>query len=218
VVALVGYTNAGKSTLFNALTHGGAAVSDQLFMTLDPLVRRVRLGAGRDLLLVDTVGFIQKLPHQLVAAFRATLEEVVEADLLLHVVDASAEDVEQREGAVEQVLHEIGAGERPRVLVLNKSDRAPAARLLALGTSRPGAMAVSARTGDGLSALLGEVAGRLELVARPVRLRYRVGDTRGIAAVYASGRVLSHQVEGDEVWIEAELPERALARYREHIH
>jgi GTP-binding protein HflX len=218
VVALVGYTNAGKSTLFNALTQGGAAVSEQLFMTLDPLVRRVRLGAGRDLLLVDTVGFIQKLPHQLVAAFRATLEEVVEADLLLHVVDASAEDVEQREGAVEQVLHDIGAGERPRVLVLNKSDRTPAARLLALGASRPGAMAVSARTGDGLSGLLGEVAGRLELVARPVRLRFRVGDTRGIAAVYASGRVLSHQVEGDEVWIEAELPERALARYREHIH
>jgi len=217
VVALVGYTNAGKSTLFNALTRGGAAVSDQLFMTLDPLVRRVRLGAGRDLLLVDTVGFIQKLPHQLVAAFRATLEEVVQADLLLHVVDASAEDVEEREGAVERVLEEIGAEERPRILVLNKSDRAPAARLAALGAARPGSIAVSARTGDGLAGLLDVAAARLDLVARPVRLRFRVGDARGIAAVYASGRVLSHQVEGDLVWIEAELPERTLERYREHL-
>jgi len=216
-VALVGYTNAGKSTLFNALTRGGAAVSDQLFMTLDPLVRRVRLGAGRDLLLVDTVGFIQKLPHQLVAAFRATLEEVVQADLLLHVVDASAEDVEEREGAVERVLEEIGAEERPRILVLNKSDRASAARLAALGAARPGSIAVSARTGDGLAGLLDVAAARLDLVARPVRLRFRVGDARGIAAVYASGRVLSHQVEGDLVWIEAELPERTLERYREHL-
>ncbi|HEY7924621.1 MAG TPA: GTPase HflX, partial [Vicinamibacteria bacterium] len=124
VVALVGYTNAGKSTLFNALTRGGAAVSDQLFMTLDPLVRKVRLGPGRELMLVDTVGFVRKLPHSLVAAFRATLEEVVEADLLLHVVDASSDGVEEREAAVNGVLEEIGAGERPSLLVLNKADRA----------------------------------------------------------------------------------------------
>ncbi|MEE8217614.1 MAG: GTPase HflX, partial [Vicinamibacteria bacterium] len=117
VVALVGYTNAGKSTLFNALSRGGAVVSDQLFMTLDPLVRRVPLGGGRQIMIVDTVGFIQKLPHVLVTAFRATLEEVVEADLLLHVVDASAHDLEERERAVGAVLDEIGAGERPQLLV-----------------------------------------------------------------------------------------------------
>jgi GTP-binding protein HflX len=217
VVALVGYTNAGKSTLFNALTRGGAVVSDQLFMTLDPLVRRVRLGGGRDLLLVDTVGFIQKLPHQLVAAFRATLEEVVEADLLLHVVDASAEDVELRESAVETVLGDIGAGERPRILVLNKADGTPPARLSALAAAHPGAVAVSALTGDGLPGLLREVAGRLDLVLRSVRLRFAAGSERVIAGVYASGRVLSHEVVDDEVRIQAELPERVLERYREHI-
>jgi len=217
VVALVGYTNAGKSTLFNALTRGGAVVSDQLFMTLDPLVRRVRLGGGRDLLLVDTVGFIQKLPHQLVAAFRATLEEVVEADLLLHVVDASAEDVEVRESAVEAVLGDIGAGERPRILVLNKADGTPPARLSALAAAHPGAVAVSALTGDGLPGLLREVAGRLDLVLRSVRLRFAAGSERVIAGVYASGRVLSHEVVDDEIRIQAELPERVLERYREHI-
>jgi GTPase len=217
VVALVGYTNAGKSTLFNALTRGGAVVSDQLFMTLDPLVRRVRLGGGRDLLLVDTVGFIQKLPHQLVAAFRATLEEVVEADLLLHVVDASAEDVEVRESAVEAVLRDIGAGDRPRILVLNKADGTPPARLSALAAAQPGAVAVSALTGDGLPGLLGEVAARLDLVPRSVRLRFTAGSERVIAGVYASGRVLSHEVVDDEIRIQAELPERVLERYREHI-
>jgi len=217
VVSLVGYTNAGKSTLFNALTRGEAVVSDQLFVTLDPLVRRVRLGGGRDLLLVDTVGFIQKLPHQLVAAFRATLEEVVEADLLLHVMDASAEDVEEREDAVGRVLREIGAGERPRILVLNKSDRAPEARLRALLSACPGAVAVSARTGEGLPALLEEMAVRLDLVPRTVRLRFPRSDTRGIAAVYAAGRVLSHEVVGEEVHLEAELTGRALERYREHV-
>ena len=103
IVALVGYTNAGKSTLFRALTGADTAVSDQLFMTLDPLIRKMRVGGGGEVLLVDTVGFIQKLPHALVAAFRATLEEVVEADLLLHVMDASADDVDQREEAVEAV-------------------------------------------------------------------------------------------------------------------
>ena len=104
MVALVGYTNAGKSTLFNALTQADAVVSDQLFMTLDPLVRRVELGSGREVMLVDTVGFIQKLPHALVAAFRATLEEVTEADLLLHVVDGSSAEVEERE---------VGGGDGP---------------------------------------------------------------------------------------------------------
>jgi GTP-binding protein HflX len=214
VVALVGYTNAGKSTLFNALTRGEAAVSDQLFMTLDPLVRKVRLGGGRDLLLVDTVGFIQKLPHSLVAAFRATLEEVVEADLLLHVVDASAAGVEEREAAVAAVLKEIGADERPQLLVLNKSDLAPARRGDALVQGRDGAVLVSARTGDGLPALLDAIAARVDLAARRVRLRFGAAERRAIASVYAAGRVLEHLADGDEVTLDAELPARAVERYR----
>jgi len=217
VVALVGYTNAGKSTLFNALTRSDAVVSDQLFMTLDPLVRRLRLGPGRAVLLVDTVGFIQKLPHQLVAAFRATLEEVVQADLLLHVVDASAEDVEEREAAVDEVLEQIGAKENARVTVLNKSDRTPPARAAALREARPGSVLVSALTGEGLPTLLADLQARLELVPRSVRLRFRAGDKKGIAAVYAAGRVLSHEVAGEDALLTAELPERVLPRYREHL-
>jgi len=217
VVALVGYTNAGKSTLFNALARAEAVVSDQLFVTLDPLVRRVSLGAGRNVLVVDTVGFIQKLPHQLVAAFRATLEEVVGADLLLHVIDASAENIDERERAVEAVLTQIGGDSRPRIVVLNKSDRIAPARAAALHEARPGAILASARSGEGLDALKAALAARLALVARNVRLRFRAGESRAIAAVYAAGRVLAHEVVGDEVRIQAEIPERLLERYREHL-
>jgi GTP-binding protein HflX len=217
LVALVGYTNAGKSTLFTALTRSDTDVSDQLFMTLDPLVRRAPLGGGSDVLLVDTVGFIQKLPHSLVAAFRATMEEITSADLLLHVMDASAEDLEEREAAVESVLQEIGAQDRPRIVVLNKSDRTPAARAAGLQEAREGSVLVSARGGQGLAALKSAIALRLGLRPRSVRLRFPAHDARAIAGVYTSGRVITHEVSGDEVCIEAEIPERLLERYRDHL-
>jgi GTP-binding protein HflX len=217
IVALVGYTNAGKSTLFRALTGADTAVSDQLFMTLDPLIRKMRAGGGRDVLLVDTVGFIQKLPHALVAAFRATLEEVVEADLMLHVMDASADDVELREEAVEAVLKEIGAGDRPRIAVLNKADRIAPSRARSLSDGRPESVVVSAQTGAGLDALKDAIAARLELQPRAVRLRFKAADRRGIAGVYTAGRVVSHEVEGGHVTLDAELPERMVERYREHL-
>ncbi|HET8645055.1 MAG TPA: GTPase HflX, partial [Vicinamibacteria bacterium] len=217
VVALVGYTNAGKSTLFSTLTRTETAISDQLFMTLDPLVRRAPLGGGQEVLLVDTVGFIQKLPHSLVAAFRATMEEITSADLLLHVMDASAEDLEEREAAVEAVLAEIGAQECPRVAVLNKSDRTPPARAASLQAARDGSVVVSARSGDGLDALRAAMAARLGLRLRSVRLRFRAQDARAIAGVYTSGRVTAHEVRGEEVHIDAELPERMLGRYRENL-
>ena len=197
MVALVGYTNAGKSTLFSALTRARRTeISDQLFMTLDPLVRKIRVGAGRDVLVVDTVGFIQKLPHALVAAFRATLEEVVEADLLLHVMDASAEDVEDRESAVSDVLKEIGAAERPSIAVLNKSDKIAPERARSLQAARPGSVVVSALSGVGLDELGTTIARHLDLLPKTVRLRFRAGDERGIAGVYTSGRVTSHEVRG----------------------
>jgi GTPase len=217
VVALVGYTNAGKSTLFSALTRSEAEASDQLFLTLDPLVRKMRVGPVKDVLLVDTVGFIKKLPHALVAAFRATLEEVAQADLLLHVLDASADDVEEREAAVEAVLAEIGAGDRPRLIVLNKVDRVAPPRGRALQEARPDSVLVSAQTGLGLSELATVVARKLELLPRSVRLRFKAKDTRGIAGVYHAGRVTSHQVDGDEVTLDAEIPERLVERYREHL-
>ncbi len=217
IVALVGYTNAGKSTLFRALTGADTAISDHLFMTLDPLIRKMRVGSRKDVLLVDTVGFIQKLPHALVAAFRATLEEVVEADLLLHVMDASADDVEQREEAVEAVLQEIGAAERPRIPVLNKADRITKARARALSDGRPESVVVSARSGAGLDDLRAAIGARLEMEPRSVRLRFAAGDRRGIAGVYNAGRVVAHEVEDGQVTLDAELPQRMVERYREHI-
>ncbi len=156
VVALVGYTNAGKSTLLNALAGAGVLAEDRLFATLDPTTRRTRLAGGQEILLTDTVGFVQRLPTTLVAAFRATLEEVAEADLLVHVVDASSPMMRRQVEAVEQVLEEIGAGGLPVVVALNKADLVASALQLAL----PGASAtlptvrVSALTGSGIDELL----------------------------------------------------------------
>jgi GTP-binding protein HflX len=217
VASLVGYTNAGKSTLFNSLTEASAAVSEQLFMTLDPLVRRARLGSGRDLLLVDTVGFIQKLPHQLVAAFRATLEEVVEADLLVHVADASAEDLAEREASVGRVLDEIGAAAKPTLHVLNKIDAVGEARRASLRAARPEAVLVSARTGEGLEGLRHALTARLGLQPRRVRLRFARAASRRIASAYAAGRVLEHEVVGEEVRLLVEMPSRAVDRFRNDL-
>ena len=217
VVALVGYTNAGKSTLFTALTHAETVASSQLFMTLDPLVRKAKLGGAAEALVIDTVGFIQKLPHKLVAAFRATLEEVLHADLLLHVMDASAEDMEERAGAVEEVLREIGATLRPRLVVLNKADRLDAQRGLSLRGARPDAVLVSALTGEGLPTLRSVLARHLGLEPRTVSLRFEATDTRGISGAYGAGRVTSHEAQGDHVQLEVEMPERAVERFREHM-
>src|SRR5262245_39970094 len=144
-VALVGYTNAGKTTLFNALTRADAEASNALFVTLDPLVRQVRLPDSRELLVSDTVGFIDRLPHALVAAFRATLEEVANADLILHVTDASAPDRERQMAAVSQVLEEVGAVEVPLIDVYNKCDRLTPDERRRLQERDPGALCIAAR-------------------------------------------------------------------------
>jgi GTP-binding protein HflX len=160
-VALVGYTNAGKSTLFNMLTAGNAVTSNALFVTLDPIIRRVRLVDGRHVLLSDTVGFIDRLPHQLVAAFHATLEEVAGADLLLHVIDGSATDLERREAAVLTVLEEVDAQQVPRLDVVNKVDLLEHDALERVRSMRPGAVLISAAKGKGRRELLDAIAERL---------------------------------------------------------
>src|SRR6516165_6142448 len=163
IVALVGYTNAGKTTLFNALTGDEAVASNALFVTLDPLVRRVRLPDRRELLVSDTVGFIDRLPHSLIAAFRATLEEVAEADLLLHVIDASAPDRDRHIAAVLSVLHEVGAERVRAIEVFNKCDRLDAAGRARLLTLHPGALCVSALTGEGRDDVVAAIETRLGL-------------------------------------------------------
>ncbi|HYE92852.1 MAG TPA: GTPase HflX [Terriglobales bacterium] len=162
VVALVGYTNAGKTTLMNRLTGANLHAANQLFVTLDPAARLVDHGVRRPFILTDTVGFIRKLPHELVAAFRATLEELAEADVLLHVVDASQAALEEQMAAVESLLGELGVSERPTILVLNKMDRVESERSLdTLMASRPRVVAVSAATGKGIESLLAAIDGAL---------------------------------------------------------
>jgi GTPase len=159
--AIVGYTNAGKSTLLNVLTHAGVRAEQKLFATLDPTTRKLELPAGRELLLTDTVGFIQKLPTDLVAAFRATLEEVTEADLIVQVLDLSSPAVEQQAATVEEVLADLGAAEKPRVVTLNKVDLlGPASRrraIAALSDRYPGAVAISATNQTGVDQLLAAI-------------------------------------------------------------
>ncbi len=178
-VAIVGYTNAGKSTLLNALSDAGVLVADQLFATLDPTTRRVKLPGGGVALFTDTVGFIQKLPTQLVAAFRATLEEVVEADLLLHVLDVTHPQVKRQAEAVRGTLEEIGAAGKPVVSALNKIDRLPMPdAVLSLAKEFPNSVAILALTGEGLESLLACVEGVLEVQMAwlDVLIPYELGE------------------------------------------
>jgi GTP-binding protein HflX len=213
-VALVGYTNAGKTTLFNALTRERAEATDALFVTLDPLVRRVRLPDRRDLLLSDTVGFIDRLPHTLVAAFRATLEEVVDADLVLHVIDAASPERARHMSAVRSVLEEIGAQRVERIDVYNKCDLLEPGELQRLRLSDPSALCISAMRGDGRDELLETVASRVALDVRTVtvELDARAGDAQErVARLYRHGRVMRHVTLDGRVTIEAEVPRRLAA-------
>jgi len=213
-VALVGYTNAGKSTLFNALTRAGVATSPRMFATLDPTVRGVRLPSRRRVLLSDTVGFIRDLPHGLIAAFRATLEELEEAALILHVVDVSSPYQLEQEAEVEKVLAELGLASRPRLRVLNKIDRLSPDELDELrAASANGSVAVSALEGTGLDELLARIDAVLPVdPLRRVELRLPVADGRRLATVFACGRVLRSRVHDSELWLEAELPESVARR------
>jgi GTP-binding protein HflX len=217
--ALVGYTNAGKTTLFNRLTGDQAVVSNALFVTLDPLVRKVRLPDKRELLVSDTVGFIERLPHSLVAAFRATLEEVAAADLLVHVIDASNPERERHMEAVRAVLAEVGAGRVPALEVFNKCDLLDEAERSRLRALYPGALCVSALRGEGREELIAAVEARLALDTAHVTLEFDSDsdeDRDRIAQLYRVGRILRHVTANGHVSIEAEIPRRVLDRFDLH--
>jgi GTP-binding protein HflX len=212
-VTLVGYTNAGKSTLLNRLTDAGALVEDSLFSTLDARTRRLALPGGETVLVSDTVGFVRKLPHQLVEAFRPTLEIVRDAELLLHVVDGSSADPDQQIEAVRSVLEEIGADGIPELLVVNKSDRGPrAARFAEL---HPGSVAVSAIDGTGIDELLRAIGDRLRIADRVVELVVPFARGDVLAAVHREGEVVdTHDDEGATV-VHVVLDDVGQARFKE---
>jgi GTP-binding protein HflX len=215
--AIVGYTNAGKSTLLNALTGAGVRAEQKLFATLDPTTRKLELPAGRDLLLTDTVGFIQKLPTDLIAAFRATLEEVTEADLILQVLDVSSPSVDEQAATVDQILGDLGAADKPRVVALNKVDLlGPASRRRAIGSvsSRyPGAVAISATNRAGFADLLDAMdqASRGDIVSLEILVPY--GSEAVLGALRKVGGVdRTEYVEGGtKAW--GWVPKHAAARF-----
>jgi len=214
-VALVGYTNAGKTTLFNRLTNEQAVASDALFVTLDPLLRRARLPDARELLVSDTVGFIERLPHALVAAFRATLEEVAEADLVLHVIDASSDQRDRQVAAVRRVLEDVGAENVPRLDVYNKIDAVDGEDQRRLRDANPGAVSISARTGERVDELLQIVAARLALDTRRMTIVFdstKEFDRQQIARMYRVARIVSHVATNGRVVIEADVPRRFIER------
>ena len=215
-VALVGYTNAGKTTLFNLLTGDRATASDALFVTLDPLVRKVKLPDRRELLVSDTVGFIDRLPHSLVAAFRATLEEVAASDLLVHVIDASNPEREQQMAAVRTVLAEVGADKVPAIDVFNKDDRLEPGERTRLKALYPGAIVASAATGEGRDEIVSAIESRLALDTTVVDLQFdgaSDADRDRIAQLYRIGRILRHEWSNGHISIQAEIPRRVLERF-----
>lgn len=213
--ALVGYTNAGKSTLLNLLSGANVKAEDELFSTLDTTSRVVEVGRDYPVVISDTVGFIRKLPHALVASFRATLAEVVEADLLVHVVDASNEDAEGQILTVHEVLDELGASDKPTILVLNKMDRVRDPLVVNHLTRRFGpAVAASARTGRGADEIRAEIREALVAMRREVTLDIPAAESAEVARVYREGEVIERRFEGDRVLLRARLPLPSLERCR----
>ena len=218
LASLVGYTNAGKSTLFNALTGADVLEADKLFATLDPTTRRLQLPTNQNVLISDTVGFIRKLPHRLVEAFKATLEEVVNADLLVHVVDTSHPQANEQIQSVNEVLAELGVAEKPVLMVCNKIDRLEGPAAAQLWTDRfPKAVAVSARTREGFPALLGELGHQLRPVREFVELAIPHGDAAMVARLHDHAQVVERRYDGRMARFKAHLPSHLRGEFARYI-
>jgi GTPase len=215
-LAIVGYTNAGKSTLLNRLTDAGVLVEDRLFATLDATTRRLSLAGGETVLVTDTVGFIRKLPHQLVEAFRSTLDVAVDADLLVHVVDASAPDPAGNIRAVREVLAQIGADGVPELLAFNKSDLAPGSAKR-LADVWEGSVALSATTGEGVEDLLLTIGSRLRAVMPVVEMLIPFDRGDVLAAAHRAGEVLRESAGETGMHIRGRFDDATLNRFREFV-
>jgi len=214
LASIVGYTNAGKSTLLNKLTGATVLAEDKLFATLDPTTRRLRLPTNQNVLLTDTVGFIKKLPHGLVEAFKATLEEVVQADLLLHVVDISHPQAQEQIDAVNTVLMEIGAAEKPVLMVFNKIDQVNGGGTLnRLREQFPNSVAISARTGEGIAPLFAELGTQLRPIREFLDLRVPQEKAAVIARIHAVGQVVTSRYSGKTARIKVRIPAHLHAEF-----
>jgi GTP-binding protein HflX len=217
-VALVGYTNAGKSTLLNALSGADVLIADQLFATLDPTTRRVSLPSGSEVLFTDTVGFIKKLPTHLVAAFRATLEEITEADLLVHVIDITHRNAWEQSAAVAEVLNDLGAGHKPVVVALNKVDKMVDPQQLYDWQARfPQGVAISAAQKTGLEALLSRIEETLQrsMISVKVNLPYRAAELT--AVFHEQGSIEWEEYSQEGTIIKGFLPNRLLDVFKEYL-
>ena len=218
IVAIIGYTNAGKSTLLNALTDAHVVAENKLFATLDPTTRRLRLANNRNVLLTDTVGFLRRLPHHLVDSFYATLEEVVEADVLIHVVDASHPQVLDQIAAVNQVLHELKAAHKSTVTALNKTDRVENRALIEqLERATPNAIAISALNKTGFDMLLAELSVQLTPKHAFVRLAIPTSQTALVARIHREGQVLQKKFVEGRCELDAKVPPSMLAELKPYL-
>ena len=218
LASIVGYTNAGKSTLLNTLTGASVLAEDKLFATLDPTTRRLRLPGNQNVLLSDTVGFIRKLPHGLVEAFKATLDEVVQADLLLHVVDLSHEQAEEQILAVNRVLEEIGAAGKPTIMVFNKIDRFTERSVLNRWHEMfPNSVAISAKTQEGLPALLAELGSQIRPLREFVELSVPHSESAVMARLHAVAQVVEKDYEGETARFKARIPPHLHAEFAPFI-
>lgn len=218
LASIVGYTNAGKSTLLNQLTGADVLAKDILFATLDPTTRRLRLPTNQNILLTDTVGFIRKLPHGLVEAFKATLEEVVQADLLLHVVDSSHPQADEQIAAVNSVLHEIGAGDKPTLMVFNKVDQVNGnGALTRLHELYPNSVAISATTGAGVPELLAEIGSQIRPERELLELKIPHEAAAAMARLHQVGQVLEQRYLAKTTRFKARIPPQHHAEFAAFI-
>ena len=216
--SMVGYTNAGKSTLFNAITGASTLSEDKLFATLDPTTRRLKLPTNQNVLLSDTVGFIRKLPHDLIDAFKATLEEVIEADLLLHIVDVSSPYAEEQIEAVNLVLKDLGVEEKRTLMIFNKVDRISSSGLSKRFTNQySNSIAVSAKTGEGFDELMAELGKQLRPIRKMVGISIPHSKSDIIARLHEVGQVLERNYDGDEAMFKALIPPNYLDYFEQYL-